>query len=89
MLNGILHQRLQDEVGHVGGERSFLDAELRFQPVGEADALDLQVLGRVLQFFFQGYGDDVGGLQRDPQQVAEQGDHPIRLGGIGVGERRY
>ena len=84
----VLDERLHDEQRHARARHARIHVDRRLQPVGETNALDVQIALDELQLVGQRQVA-VPLREQRPQQLAEAGDQPHDTGGIaGARERR-
>ncbi len=82
VLDRVLDERLQDEVGHERVERLGLHVEAHDQAIGEARLLDLEVLRQEVELRLERDFLLADVLERQPQQVAQP--HERAIGGLDV-----
>src|SRR5208337_3035992 len=82
VANGVLHQRLQEQVRHQRRQRDVLNVHLHLQPVLETRLLDVNVLLQEGQLAAERQFVDTDSVQREAQQVRQLQGHV--LGGESV-----
>ena len=82
MLDRVLDERLQQEVGQQRIERLGLDVEPHDQSIGESRLLDLEVLREEIELRLQRAFVLAEVLERHAQQIAEA--HQRAIGGVDV-----
>ena len=75
MLDGVLHQRLQQQVGHLRVEGIRRDHDPHAQPLAQARLLDGEVLLGVGDLPRQRNGRRAAAVERRAQEVAQARDH--------------
>src|SRR5579862_9284132 len=75
VLDGVLHKRLQEQIGYLRTQNflGYIDAYL--QTLSETDLLNLDVALQILDLLSQGDLRAVGVLRCAPQELAESDDH--------------
>ena len=82
MLDGVLDKRLEDERWHEGVQRVFLDVVANDEAIGEAGALDLEILPEELDLGLERSLLLPEAFQAETQQVAQADERAV--GGINV-----
>src|SRR5215472_343740 len=75
VLDRVLHHRLQDQAGNLRRKQFLGDIHTELKTVGEARLLDIEILLRELQLFFERDLLPVGILHHAAQEVAQSRDH--------------
>src|SRR5262249_13217957 len=84
VLDGVLDQRLQDEVRDELAKAAGVDVGLHAQALVEAGALDVEVRTRHLEFLGQRYELLLGSMEDVAEDLGEALDAGLRLVGVGV-----
>ena len=87
-MDGVLHERLQEQVGDACIQRLRSDLHHHGQPVLQASLLDLQIGLEKRELLTQRDLLRLFVLEGDAQEVTEAGDHPSRGPGLSGDERR-
>ena len=79
MPDGVLDQRLQDHVGHGGGQRLRVGGDLHVQPVLKTHLLDGEIQLQILQLAAERDLLCFHIIQHTAQQIAQAAEHLFRL----------
>src|SRR5690606_3601145 len=88
VLDGVLDERLKNEVGDESRARLGLDVHLDHEPPLEANLHDLEVTLNERQLILERNLLLFGPLERGAQQLAEPGDHAPDAAGVALHQRR-
>src|SRR5258708_1850367 len=88
MPDGILHNGLQDQVGHMRRQRGGRDFEIYREPVLETGQLDVQVAAQKLQLLLQRDLLVIGIVERKPQEISQSRHHPVGRFHVRMQQRR-
>src|SRR5208337_2992215 len=87
VANGVLHQRLQEQVRHQRRQSAGLNIHLHLQPVVEARLLNVNVLLQEGQLAAERKFVDADSIQREAQQVRQLQGHVLGGEAIVAGQR--
>src|SRR5262249_15368817 len=86
--DGVFDQRLQDQIGHASVARLRLDLHLPLQPGAKSSLFNLQLAVEKFQLLSKRRFLRAGIFQRQSQQIAQQGDHPLGRFDVAAHQRR-
>src|SRR6516165_6170136 len=78
VLDGIFHQRLQQEVGNLYTQQLGRNVHADFEPLSKANLLNVDVALQILDFLSKGHLRAVRILRSAPQKLTEPDDHAYR-----------
>jgi hypothetical protein len=82
MTDGILNQRLKDQLRHQRAGESRIDGEIHTEVVAKTSLHDAQITLEQRQLLLERDLLGIGGAQRAPKQIAELREH--RIGAVDV-----
>lgn len=76
MLDGIFHQRLQQQIGNLRLQELGRNVDAHLKTLRKANLLDVEIALQILDFLRQRHLRSVGILRGSAQKLAEPDDHP-------------
>src|SRR4029079_12045741 len=87
VLDGVLHDRLQDHPRHLAVERVGIDLHVDGKTILEARLFDVEILLEKIDLFLQRDLGLAAAIERDAEQIAEPADHAIGALRVAVDQR--
>src|SRR2546421_3860581 len=88
VLNGVLDDRLKDQMRDRGGKRGRVDVEFNSEPVAKTHLFYFEVATHELRLFSKRYELLLRMVQSEPQKIAESRDHAVGFRRVFRNERR-